>query len=255
MDWDPKTYLAFAGERTRAAGELLARVALVAPGRIADLGCGTGNSTALLAARWPQAEIDGIDASPDMLAGARASAIRARWIASDIASWEPAEPYHLIYSNAALHWVARHEQMLPRLMSFLAPGGVLAFQIPGNFTEPSHTIAQTLAQSPRWAGKLARALNWWTVLNPESYCTLLEPLAATIDIWETRYIQMLKGPDAVFHWVQGSGLRPYTEVLDGAEREAFLDEYRRLAAQAYPQRPGGITLFPFKRLFCVAPRP
>lgn len=254
MDWDPKTYLAFAGERTRAAAELLARVGLQSPGRIADLGCGTGTSTALLAARWPAADIDGIDTSPEMLAGAREGSIRARWIAADVASWRADCEYDLIYSNAALHWVRDHESLLPKLFSFLAPGGALAFQVPRNFAEPSHTIAQELAAAPRWAGKLACAHDWWTVHEPEVYTAILEPLAAGIDLWETRYVQRLKGRDAVFEWVMGSGLRPYTDRLEGDERRAFLAEYRRLAARAYPPRPNGVTLFPFRRLFCVATR-
>lgn len=252
MGWDPKTYLAFASERTRAAGELLARVDLTAPRRIADLGCGTGNSAALLAERWPEASIDGIDASPEMLAVARDGGVVARWIAADIASWQPALTYDLIYSNAALHWVPDHERLLPKLISFLAPGGVLALQVPHNFAEPSHTIAQELARTPRWAHRLAGAWNWWTVLEPEACYAILEPLAETIDIWKTRYIQKLRGPDPVFRWVLGSALRPYADALDATEREAFFAEYRRLAARAYPPRPNGITLFAFERLFCVA---
>ncbi|MGH6888863.1 MAG: methyltransferase domain-containing protein [Rhizomicrobium sp.] len=255
MDWDPNAYLAFAGERNRAAGELLARIGLRSPGRIADLGCGTGASASLLAARWPEAEIDGIDSSPDMLAKARRSGAKARWIMADIGAWQPDRPYDLVYSNAALHWVGDHERLLPKLLSFLSPGGVLAFQVPRNFTEPSHTIAQELAKAPRWAEKLAGARDWWTILEPEAYCAILEPLAPRIDIWETRYLHRLKGPDAVFQWVLGSGLRPYRDALREKEREAFLAQYRTLADQAYPQRRDGITLFPFKRLFCIAARP
>lgn len=252
MGWDPKTYLAFASERTRAAGELLARVGLTAPRRIADLGCGTENSTALLAERWPEASIDGIDASPEMLAVARDGGVVARWIAADIASWQPAVTYDLIYSNAALHWVPDHERLLPKLISFLSPGGVLAFQVPYNFNEPSHTIAQELARTSRWTDTLAGARKWWTVIEPEACYAILEPMAETIDIWKTRYIQKLTGPDAVFHWVMGSALRPYADALDATEREAFLSEYRTLAARAYPPRPNGITLLPFERFFCVA---
>jgi trans-aconitate 2-methyltransferase len=254
LGWDPKTYLAFAGERTRPAAELLARIDLDSPCRIADLGCGAANATALLAARWPQAEIDGIDNSPDMLSAARESPVAARWIAADIAAWNPDTHYDLIYSNAALHWVPDHEALLKRLVSFLAPGGVLAFQVPRNFDEPSHTIAQKLASEPRWGGKLAAAREWWTVLDPESCYAVLEPVAGAVDLWETRYLQQLDGPDAVYRWVLGTGLRPYVEALAGEDREAFLTEYRASAAQAYPQRASGVTLLPFTRLFCVATR-
>lgn len=254
MTWDPKIYLAFGGERTRPAAELVARVPVESPKRVADLGCGPGNSTALLAARWPRAEIDGIDNSSAMLAAARKSGVPARWIEADVARWAPDCDYDVIYSNATLQWVSDHETLLPRLVSFLAPEGMLAFQVPRNFGLPSHTIAQDLAKDVRWADKLARVRDWWTVREPEDYYGLLEPLAGKIDIWESRYLQTLEGGDAVYRWVLGTGLRPFVDALEGEEREAFLAEYRARVARAYPQRASGITLFPFLRLFCVATR-
>jgi trans-aconitate 2-methyltransferase len=254
MAWDPKIYLTFGGERTRAGADLLARVAVESPGHVADLGCGPGNSTALLAARWPQAQIDGIDNSSSMLAEARATPIPARWVEADVANWSPDTAYDVIYANATLQWVGGHERLLVRLVSHLAPGGVLAFQVPRNFHEPSHAIAQELAREPRWADRLVHARDWWNVLEPEAYYGLLEPLAQRIDIWETRYVQTLEGADAVYRWVQATGLRPYAEALDGEDREAFLAEYRARVARAYPRRASGVTLFPFQRLFCVATR-
>ncbi|HEY3638717.1 MAG TPA: methyltransferase domain-containing protein [Rhizomicrobium sp.] len=252
MTWDPKTYLAFGGERTRAAAELVARIPAESPKRVADLGCGPGNSTALLAARWPDAEIDGIDNSAAMLATARESGVPARWFEADVAGWRPDRSYDVIYSNATFQWVSNHETLLPRLVSYLAPGGVFAFQVPRNFNMPSHTIARELAKDPRWSDKLARVRDWWTVREPDAYYALLEPLTAKIDIWETNYLQALEGPDAVYRWVLGTGLRPFVDALEGEECEAFAAEYRARAANAYPQRESGVTLFPFLRLFCVA---
>lgn len=254
MSWDPKVYLTFGGLRTRAAAELVARIPLEAPTRIADLGCGPGNSTALLAARWPEAAIDGIDNSRAMLAEARETDVPAQWIEADVGSWIPETRYDLVYANATLQWIGAHESLLPRLVSYLVPCGVLAFQVPRNFGEPSHRIAQELATVPRWAEKLARARDWWSVREPDEYYNILEPLAAPIDIWETRYLQTLEGPDAVYRWVKGTGLRPFLDWLEGAEREEFIAEYRARAAHAYPARADGITLFPFQRLFCVARR-
>jgi trans-aconitate 2-methyltransferase len=255
VTWDPKTYLAFGGERTRAAADLVARIGLDSPGRVADLGCGPGNSTALLVARWPDANVEGIDNSPAMLAEARKTSIPAEWIEADVARWSPANNYDVIYSNATLQWIGDHQTLLPRLVSFLSPGGVLAFQVPRNFREPSHTIAQDLAGDPRWAEKLARVREWWNVLEPEAYYNILESVSAGIDIWETRYVQALEGADAVYRWVLGTGLRPFIDALEGEDREAFVAEYRARAACAYPQRDSGVTLFPFQRLFCVAKRP
>ena len=147
-----------------------------------------------------------------------------------------------------------HVTLLPRLVSFLAPGGVLAFQVPRNFREPSHAIIQQVATEPRWADRLEGVGDWWNVLEPEHYFDILEPLCAFIDIWETRYVQRLEGEDAVYRWVLGTGLRPYADALEVAEREEFLNEYRTRVARAYTRRATGITLFPFQRLFCVAKR-
>ncbi len=252
MAWDPQKYLVFGGERTRAAADLLARVELVAPSHVADLGCGPGNSTALLAMRWPEAQIDGIDNSSAMLAQARDTPIHARWIEADVARWFPEAAYDVIFANATLQWLGAHESLLPRLVSYLSPKGILAFQVPRNFHEPSHAIAQELAGEPRWAQRLGRARDWWNVLAPEEYYDILEPIANGIDIWETRYLQPLEGEDAVYRWVLGTGLRPSIDALEGEQREAFIDAYRERAALAYPQRAGGVTLFPFQRLFCVA---
>lgn len=254
MSWDPKAYLAFGGERTRAAAELVARIDCTNPRAIADLGCGPGNSTALLAARWPKAAIDAIDNSPAMLREARESVTRARWIEADLSAWEPQKTYDIVYANAVLHWVPSHEALLPRLAACLSPGGALAFQVPRNFREPSHAIMQELAADLRWAGRLKGVGDWWNVLEPERYYAILEPLCNSVDIWETRYLQRLEGGDAVYNWVSGTGLRPYADALEGQERKDFLDEYRRRVAHAYPRRADGITLFPFQRLFCVAKR-
>jgi trans-aconitate 2-methyltransferase len=189
-----------------------------------------------------------------MLTAARETGVRARWIEADVTAWAPDRAYNLIYSNATLQWVNDHEALLPRLVSFLAPRGVLAFQVPRNFDSPSHTIARDLAKDARRADKLTNVRDWWTLREPEVYYSILEPLARRIDIWETRYLQTLEGADAVYRWVLGAGLRPFVDALEGDEREAFLAEYRARAAGAYPQRASGVTLFPFLRLFCVATR-
>jgi trans-aconitate 2-methyltransferase len=251
MAWDPDVYMKFADERTRPAAELLARVPLKAPARAIDLGCGPGNSTALLAARWPQAEIEGLESSPEMLAKASASVVRATWVLGDVESWSPAAPYDVIFSNATLHWIADHRSLLPRLMGFVADGGALAFQVPRNFHFPSHVLMREVAQSGAWAKKFsgARQIN---VEEPETYFDILSPLSRALDIWETSYLHVLEGEDPVLAWVSGTGLRPFLAPLDASEREAFLADYRARLRQAYPRRADGKTLFPFKRLFAVA---
>ena len=251
LSWDPKTYLTFENERTRPAAELLARIPADNPKRVVDLGCGPGNSTALLASRWPDAALEGLDNSAEMLAQVKTTGIRATWIQSDIASWTPTQSFDVVYANAALQWVGHHDTLLPKLMSHVAPGGVFAFQVPKNFDEPSHVILRTLADEPRWRNALQSAREWWSVHPAEEYYAMLEPLASRIDIWETEYLQVLDGEDAVYRWTSGTGARPFINALSGQDQADFIAEYKTRLAKAYPMRPSGRTLFPFQRLFAV----
>jgi len=243
----------FASERTRPAMELLACVPLSAPARAIDLGCGPGNSTALLAARWPDARIEGLESSLEMLARARTSGLRAHWIEGDVESWSPASHYDIIFSNATLHWIADHRALLPRLMSYVADGGALAFQVPRNFDAPSHVLMREVANAGPWSAKLAHARQV-NVLSPDAYYDILSPLARALDIWETTYLHVLEGDDPVLAWVSGTGLRPFVQPLDPDEREAFIAQYRAHLREAYPRRPDGKTLLPFQRLFVMAQR-
>lgn len=252
MSWNPDEYLSFGSERLRPAVELLNRIALESPARLADLGCGPGNATALLARRWPEAEILGVDSSRDMLAEAGRGGLPAQWIEADIASWEPPNPLDLVFSNAALQWLDRHEVLMPRLMAMVMPGGLLAVQMPRNFAAPSHVLLREVAAAPRWRDRLAGALRADPVAAPEVYHSLLAPLSSAVDIWQTEYLQVLRGEDPVLRWVRGTALTPVAEALgpeDFADFEAIYGE--RLRA-AYPSRGDGSTLFPFKRLFIVA---
>ncbi|MBV8800454.1 MAG: trans-aconitate 2-methyltransferase [Alphaproteobacteria bacterium] len=251
MSWDPDVYMKFANERTRPAMELLARVPLNAPARAIDLGCGPGNSTALLAARWPEAKLEGLESSPEMLAKARSSGVRASWIEGEVESWSPEARYNVIFSNATLHWIADHHALLPQLMGYVAEGGALAFQVPRNFDAPSHLLMREVAKAGPWAAKLANARQV-NVLSPDAYYDILAPLARTLDIWETTYLHVLEGDDPVLAWVSGTGLRPFVQPLIADEREAFIAQYRARLREAYPRRSDGKTLLPFQRLFVVA---
>jgi trans-aconitate 2-methyltransferase len=253
VSWDPEVYLKFATERTRPAIELLARVPLRAPSRVMDLGCGPGNSTALLAERWPNAELEGLESSPEMLAKAQASELHARWSEGNLQAWAPAAQYDVVFSNAVFQWISDHRALLPRLMSHVAKGGVLAFQMPRNFDAPSHALMREVANAGPWKEKLAGARQRH-VLSPETYFDILAPFSTALDIWETTYLQVLEGDDPVLAWVSGTGLRPFVQPLDEQEREAFIAEYRARLREAYPRRADGKTLFPFQRLFVVATR-
>jgi len=251
MTWNPSTYLAFADERTRPAAELLARISSENPERIADLGCGPGNSTALLVQRWPDAKIEGIDASPEMIATAKRSGVEADFILADLASWQPDTRYDVIFSNATYQWLPDHHALLPRLMGFVGKGGVFAFQVPNNQYAPSHTLMRDVAAQGPWAEKLARVRGIF-VEKAQTYFDILAAHATTVDIWTTEYLHVLEGEDAVFKWVSGTGLRPYLDALDAGERERFVTEYKARLNVVYPRRADGKTLFPFSRLFAVA---
>ncbi|HWA03614.1 MAG TPA: trans-aconitate 2-methyltransferase [Rhizomicrobium sp.] len=253
MAWDPRIYLDFEDERTRPAAELLARVNHRNPAHVIDLGCGPGNSTALLARRWPKAKLEGLDSSEPMLDQARRSGIAAIWHAGDIPSWSPKHRYDVIFTNATIQWIPDQDSLLPRLVSYLEPGGVLAFQVPANFDEPSHRLMREVAAEGPWAAKL-RGVRNIVPGTARGYYDMLEPHASSLDIWESEYLQVLGGDDPVFRWVSGTGLRPFVNALEGGEREGFVAAYRARLARAYPVRPTGRTLFPFRRLFVVAKR-
>ena len=251
MVWEPSVYMRFGDERTRPAIELLARVRSDNPTRVVDLGCGPGNSTAVLAARWPHSHLEGVDSSAVMLEEARRSTVGAQWIEADIATWTPSGKYEVIFSNATLQWLDSHETLIPRLLGFLARGGTFAFQVPHNMDAPSHRLMRDAASTGSWAPKLT-GVREVAVRSAEEYFAILASCGAESDIWETEYLHMLHGEDAVYKWVSGTGLRPFTQALSGDEREAFIAEYKKRLATAYPRRPDGTTLFPFKRLFAVA---
>ncbi len=252
--WDPAQYLAFGDHRLRPALELLARIPHEAPARVVDLGCGAGNVTRFLRLRWPEAEMTGIDTSPEMLAEAAKEEPGVDWRAGSFATWQPEQPVDVIYSNAALHWEGDHQGLFPRLLGCLAPGGVLAVQMPRNFGEPSHTSMRVVAANGPWAEKLAGVMRPDPVSEPDFYYGLLAPLAAKLDMWETRYVQVLKGENPVAEFTKGSWLKPILDALEEPQRSGFEAEYRRLVLEAYPPREDGVTLFPFTRLFILAAR-
>lgn len=254
MTWDPAQYLKFAGPRLQPAIDLLARVPLLAPARIVDLGCGAGNVTALLARRWPDAEIVGVDDSAPMLAQARAELPQVRWELGSIADWSPVAAPELIFSNAALHWLPDHPALFARLVDRLAPGGMLAVQMPRNFEAPSHTLVADVARAGPWRDRLAPLLRPPPVATPADYYDWLAPRAAALDLWETEYLQVLSGDDPVKEYTKGSFLRPFLDALAPDEGAAFEAEYAARVRAAYPRRADGRTLFPFRRLFLLLRR-
>jgi trans-aconitate 2-methyltransferase len=256
LDWNPALYRRYEDERTRPAQELLARVPLPEAARVVDLGCGPGNSTELLANRFPQAQVVGTDNSEAMLASARERLPQARFELSDIATWAPQdEAPDLIYANAALQWVPDHEQLIPRLFAALAPGGVLAIQMPDNREEPTHRLMRAVAAEAPWAEPIGDADRLRSLLLPlGGYFDLLAPVAARVDVWHTIYQHPMADAAAIVEWVRGTGLKPFVDRLPADLQASYLAEYERRVDQAYPARTDGKRLLAFPRMFIVAQR-
>jgi trans-aconitate 2-methyltransferase len=251
--WDPITYLEFADERSRPFVDLLSRVPAGEPTAVVDLGCGPGQLTALLADRWPKAEIVGLDSSPEMIMqAARFAGPQLRFQLQDLRDWRPETAVDVIISNATLQWVPRHRDLLPSLISSLTPDGWLAFQVPGNFDEPSHRLLRELSADPRYAPLLTEVA-WPAAADAASYLDDLADLGCSVDAWETTYLHVLSGPDPVFRWISGTGARPVLQALPADRRDQFVSEYQELLNKAYPTQPYG-TVLPFRRIFVVARR-
>lgn len=250
--WDHSQYLKFADARTRPAAELLARVPLSAAEVVIDLGCGPGNSTELLCARWPGAQVTGVDSSQDMLERARQVLPDVRFVQADVRDYQPERPCDVLFANALLQWLPEHERLVPRLFAQLRAGGALAVQMPDNMAEPSHRLMREVAAHHGLSS--AQVSSRADVLAPELYYDLLSHAAVSIDIWRTRYEHVMPDADAIVEWVKGTGLRPYVEALQGEARAAFVHDYAREIATAYPPRADGRRLFSFPRLFMVATR-
>ena len=252
--WDPRQYAAYADERARPFFELIARVDIDEPGDVVDLGCGPGALTATLLQRWPSARIVGVDSSADMVDEAAQHAVDGQllFVRADVATWQPAGPVDVVVANAVLQWVPGHLDLLSRIASWLRPGGVLAFQVPDNFDEPSHMLLRDLRTSNRWRGRLGDGADRSAgVERPSTYLQTLVGLGLDADVWQTTYLHVLTGEDAVLEWVKGTALRPVLSTLaDDEQRREFLADYAAALRAAYPAQSWG-TVFPFRRTFAV----
>jgi trans-aconitate 2-methyltransferase len=255
MSWSAAQYVKFEEERTRPVRDLVQRIPLAQAESAADIGCGPGNSTEVLRARYPEARIAGVDSSPDMIAAARKRLPDIAFEIADIREWRTKEPLDVILANAALQWIPGHETLLPALIGKLRPGGALAVQTPDNLEEPSHRLMREVAAEAPWAARLKDAARARAERHgAEWYFRLLRADATHVDLWRTIYFHPLGGAQAVVEWLKGTGLRPFLDPLEENERKAFLARYEGRIAKAYPAEPDGTVLLPFPRLFFVAMR-
>lgn len=256
VTWDPAQYGRFAAQRSLPARDLMSRVDVPWATSVLDLGCGSGSLTAALARRWPAAHVVGVDDSGAMLGEAARHAVPGRldFVLADMRTFEPDGPVDVLVTNAVLQWVPGHLEVLGRFAAFLAPGGAIALQVPGNFGEPSHVLLRDVAGSPRWRPLLdGRLPPWQESHDPLAYLVALESAGLEAQAWETTYIQVLEGDDAVLEWMKGTALRPVLGVLGPADATAFLADYGDALRAAYPARPEG-TVLPYRRVFVVGRR-
>lgn len=254
-DWSAKQYLKFEDERTRPPRDLLAQVPLDNPTRVVDVGCGPGNSTELLIERFPDAQVIGVDSSPDMLRQARERLPGRTFVEGDLSVWMPDAETDLLFGNAVFQWVPDHPQVLARLLQTLPRGGVLAVQMPDNTKEPALLLMEKVAASGKWSSAIAQANAARNDLpRPEDYYNLLRPLCNRIDIWHTHYNHIIENHAGVVEWFKGSGLRPFLAPLDPKTREAFVAKYTDEITLAYPVRSDGKVMLKFPRLFILAVR-
>jgi trans-aconitate 2-methyltransferase len=254
MVWDPNLYLKFGAERNRATTDLIAQIDLEHPSRIVDLGCGPGNSTALLHARWPDAEIIGVDNSAEMLAEARKQYPEWKWEQSDVEQWSPPSNCDLVFTNATLHWLRGHAALLPRLFHHVAEGGVFAAQLPQHGLSPAHHAIREISQQPQWADRLAGARQRLTVHTPEFYYDVLAPLAKRVDVWVTTYYHEMQHVEGILDWLRGTGLRPYLDALTPDAQQQFKRACLARFAELFTVRSDGKVLLPYPRIFILAHR-
>ena len=251
-DWSSKQYTKFEEERTRPVRDLLAQVRHDGAKTAIDLGCGPGNSTEELLRRFPDADISGIDNSPDMIAAAKARLPALSFDIADLNNWQGGARYDVILSNAVIQWLPNHDVLLPHFMSRLVPDGVLAIQIPANLKEPVQTLMRSVAAEGPWKDKLSKSEGRYDRYDANWYYSLLQGHASKVDIWQTTYYHVLDGAAAIVEWFKGSGLRPFLGPLDEAERAEYLRLYEAEVAKAYPAMPDGKVLMAMPRLFIVA---
>jgi trans-aconitate 2-methyltransferase len=254
-DWNPALYRRYEDERTRPARDLLAQVPLASAELAVDLGCGPGNSTELLVERFGAAHVVGTDNSEPMLQSARKRLPQVQFEHSDVSTWQPARAPQLIFANAVLQWVPGHEALIPRLFSALAPGGVLAIQMPDNRDEPTHRAMREVASLEPWSQPIGDVNSLRSaVLSVQAYYDLLAPVAERVDVWHTVYQHPMASPAAIVEWVSSTGLKPFVERLPAELRPGYLAEYERRIAQAYLPRADGRLLLAFPRMFILAQR-
>ncbi len=258
MAWTPDAFATLDVLRRRPVIDLTAALpSSLAPRSVVDLGCGSGQLSRLLAARWPQADVLAVDHSRAMLRWAADTPSAVRYHHADLAVWRPHWPVDLAISAGGLHHLAGHDRLFPELLQSLGPGGVLAAALPRPQDQTAHRLLLETAADGPWADRLhdawpAAPLTDGRRYGAQDYYDWLSPQAAAIDLWETEYFHAIDGDVPLLQWLHQPALAPVMDRLTGPELDGFLAAYRRRLEAAYPEHSSGNTLIPIKWLFVVA---
>ncbi|MDR3552722.1 MAG: methyltransferase domain-containing protein [Clostridia bacterium] len=252
-DWDSSKYLKFGNERTQPAIDLVNRIHLEKPEKILDIGCGPGNSSEVLAQRYPDADILGIDNSPAMIEAARVQYPDIRFMQCDANRNLRIldRDFDIVFSNACIQWIPGHDTLLKNMMYLLKPGGVIAIQTPMNYQEPIHQIIKEISTSHKWSCKFENPRIFYNLTQSEYY-DLLSNIASDFCMWQITYFHRMKSHSDIMEWYRATGLRPYLNVLSETDRSNFEKDIYDELIVAYPKQNNGEIIFRFPRFFFTA---
>ena len=252
-NWNSTQYMKFQKERTQPAMDLAARIDFDVPKQILDIGCGPGNSSAVVKSRFPKSEVLGVDYSDDMLerAGKDYPDISFRQLDISKDDWELEQKYDIVFSSACFQWVPNHKIILTKCMDILKPGGKLAVHIPINFKEPIHKIIYEVASRNRWSKMFPNPREFYA-LEIEEYYDILAEISADFDIWTTTYYHRMRSHNEIIEWYKGTGLTPYLSILNDKEKNEFIEEILYEVKRNYQCRKNGEVILRFPRLFFIA---
>lgn len=259
-DWNPQAYLKYKDERLQPAIDLISRIDLQHPSRILDIGCGPGNSAALLKSRWPDAKIIGIDSSPNMIFEAKESDSEIEWILADAQKdVSLLGRFDLVFSNAALQWMAKHKVLIPNLWDLVKVGGAFCAQIPHAKDMEIQIALKKVVNNEKWGlqfGNVSKVTNNDVIKRKNdilsSYYDILSAFSRQVIIWQTDYYHVMNNHQDLVDWYQTTGAKPYLDKLNQEEQKEFQFDFLQEIKASYPVQIDGKVLFPFRRIFMIA---
>ena len=251
-DWNSEQYLKFKKDRTQPSIDLANRLDFKKPQRIIDIGCGPGNSTAVLKKRYPDAYVLGVDFSPNMIEKAKSEHSDIDFMLFDATKdFEKLdEKFDIVFSNACIQWVPNHKKLLADMMSILNPDGIMAIQVPMNFEEPIHKILSELITDKKWSGRFEPRIFY--TLNESKYFDILSEQTKNFEIWKTIYCHRMPSHQSIIEWYKSTGMKPYLDVLNEEEKKEFTADVLKKVSKEYPVQANGEIIFKFPRFFMLA---